>query len=71
MRSPWGYTLLTEKKNSLHKKEKELRFLKKVSQLYYSLNLQDPNMRGQVCWSMGKFFRIIGHFAFTVNLDRI
>ena len=27
-------------------------------------------MRGQVCWSMGKLLRVIGHLAFTVNLGR-
>ena len=43
------------------------RFL--LKDLYKLWNLHDPNMRGQVCWSMGKFFRIIGHFAFTVSLD--
>ena len=31
-------------------------------------NLHDPNIRGQVCWSIGKFLSIIGHFAFTVSL---
>ena len=40
-----------------------------LNELYKLWNLHDPNMRGQVCWSMGKFFRIIGHFAFTVSLD--
>ena len=34
------------------------------------LHLQEPKMRGQACWSMGKLFSIIGHLAFTVNLQK-
>ena len=30
--------------------------------------LHDPRTKGHVCWSMGKFRRIIGHFALTVSL---
>ena len=30
--------------------------------------LHDPSTRGQVCWSMGKFWSVMGHFALTVSL---